>query len=138
MKKLLPIAIIVILIAVGAFFGGMKYSQNKTPKGLNGEDFQQRMQQGANVGGLNGGSRGNGFTSGEIISKDDTTITIKLSNGSSIIILYSDTTEISKFVDGADSDLQTGTSITVSGTKNDDGSTTAQSIQIRPEIAPIQ
>jgi hypothetical protein len=147
MKKILPIIIIAVIVAAGAFFGGMKYGQRKNSSGgnftnLTPEQRQERMQQmGANVGGFRGGNRGNGFATGEIISKDDPAkdgagknITIKLQDGGSKIVFFSDSTEVSKFVSGASSDLEIGKTAVVNGSTNADGSITAQSIQIRPEI----
>ena len=128
--SLIITAIIVILVvAGGSFCGGMAYGKSQKsragfPSGFNGGNFQgARLNE-------NGG---NGFVSGDIISKDDTSITLKLPNNSgSKIIFYSEASQISKFTAGAASDLTAGTSISVTGTANGDGSITAQTIQIRP------
>ncbi len=150
MNKLITIVIAVaVVVGGGAFYGGMKYAQSKAPQGrLSQTDFhnlqnlspearQQRIQQlGANAGGFRGGSGGNrsggGFTAGEIISKDDKSVTVKLQDGGSKIIFLSDSTEITKSATGALSDLEVGKNISVNGTANSDGSVTAQSIQLRP------
>lgn len=146
MNKLIPIIILIVIVAAGSFFGGMKYGQSKNSGNLSQRNFQdfedlspeerqQRMQQmGANVGGFRGGNRGDGFVTGEILSKDDKSITVKLPDGGSKIIFFSDSTEISKFVSGNPADLETGETIIASGTTNQDGSITAQSIQMRPQI----
>lgn len=146
MKKILPIVIIVIIVAGGAFFAGMKYGQSKSPANLSRGNFQnmtpeerqQRAQQMGTAGvGFGGGREGSGFASGEIISKDDKSVTVKLQDGGSKIIFFSDTTEVGKFVDGTSNDLEIGKTVIVNGTTNSDGSITAQSIQMRPET-PIQ
>ena len=146
MKKILPIIIIVIIVAGGAFFAGMKYGQSKSSANLSRGNFQnmtpeerqQRVQQMGTAGvGFRGGREGSGFASGEIISKDDKSITVKLQDGGSKIIFFSNTTEVGKFVDGTSNDLEIGKTVIVNGTTNSDGSITAQSIQMRPEI-PIQ
>lgn len=131
MNKLIPIMIALFLIVgAGSFYGGMKYAQSKSLQGR-----QQIFQElGANAGGfrggLNNGQRGGGgFTVGEIIAKDDKTITVKLQAGGSKIIFFSDSTEITKSAEGTLSDLEIGKSITVNGIVNSDGSITAQSIR---------
>lgn len=150
MKKFFPIIILaIIVVGGGAFYGGMKYGQSKAPQGFTQGDFQnlrnlspeerqQRLQElGANTGGSRnrtGGQQGGGFASGEIIAKDDKSVTIKLRDGGSKIVFYSDTTEIGKIVNGAAADLEIGKTITVNGSPNQDGSLTAQSIQLRSVI----
>ncbi len=138
MNKLITIVIAVaVVVGGGAFYGGMKYAQSQAPQrnaqgfqNLSPEERQQRIRQ---FGGSGGGNRGagGGFTSGEILSKDDKSITVKMRDGGSKIIFYSDTTEVGKFVNGAPSDLEVGKTVTINGSTNPDGSITAQSIQIR-------
>ena len=143
---LLSIMAVVVVVGGGAFYGGMKYAQSRNPRGqfsradlqnLSPEERQQRLQElGVNGGagfrgGAGGGQRGGGgFTSGEIISKDDKSVTIKLRDGGSKIIFFSDSTEISKSAEGTSSDLEVGKSITVNGVANSDGSVTAETIQL--------
>ena len=152
MNKLITIVIATaVVVGGGAFFGGMKYAESKSPRGrlsqadfqnlqnLSPEERQQRLQElGANAGagfrgGAGGGQRGGGgFTAGEIIAKDDKSVTVKLQDGGSKIVFLSDSTEITKSVAGALSDLEIGKNISVNGTANSDGSITAQTIQLRP------
>lgn len=150
MKKILLIIIIIIVsvgVAGGAFYGGMKYAQSKSSSrftqgdfqnlgNLSPEERQQRLQQMGVAGvGVRGGSAGSSdFASGEIIAKDDKSITVKLRDGGSKIIFYSDTTELSKFASVIPGDLEIGKTVSISGKTNQDGSITAQSIQIRPEM----
>jgi len=124
-------------LAGGAFYGGMTYGENKTTQGIS-QERQQRFQQmdasatGA-MGGRSGNQAGNNFVTGEILSKDDKSITVKLRDGSSKIIFFSDTTEVDKFTSGSSSDLEVGKTVMITGKTNQDGSITAQSIQLRPE-----
>src|SRR3989338_5173375 len=154
MNKLIAIVIAVsVVVGGGAFFGGMKYAESKSLRNrvsqadfqnlqnLSPEERQQRLQElGANAvagfrGGSGGGQRGgSGFTSGELISKDDKSITVKLSDGGSKIVFLSDSTTVSKMTDGTKSDLEIGKQVTVNGSTNSDGSVTAQSIQLRPNL----
>lgn len=140
MQKIFFAVLATAILAGGAsFFGGMKYAQNQAQA-----DRQQRMQQFGGTGnGFRNGAQGNrsagGFASGEILSKDDKSITIKMRDGGSKIIFYSGVTEIGKFVTGAVSDLAVGKTVSVNGTANSDGSITAQSMQVRPAMpAPAQ
>jgi len=140
-KKLLPVVIVLmIIVGGGAFYGGMKYNQSKNKgsnQGFRNLSPEQRQQLGANARGSFGPGRGNqggaNFTGGEIIAKDDKSITLKLRDGGSKIIFFSDSTEVDKFINGGTGDLEIGKTIMVNGTANQDGSITAQSIQLRPE-----
>lgn len=130
MKKIFIIAVVgAVIIAGGAFYGGMQYSKSQTKSG-----FNQRMQ------GFQPNDRTDGkinsMTIGEILLKDEKSITVKLQDGGSKIILFSDATNIGKYVNGNKDDLIVGESVTVNGTTNSDGSITAQSIQIRPTVQP--
>jgi hypothetical protein len=139
-KKILPIILVILVVAiifgVGGFYGGMKYAQSKTSSGNpSGQNFQnltpeQRQQLSQNRAGR--GGNGANFLSGEVISKDQQSLTIKMPDGSSKIVFYSDSTEVGKFVNGTPNDLEVGKTVTVNGAANQDGSIAAQSIQIRP------
>jgi len=134
------IAIAAIVVGgAGGFFGGMKYAQSKTPsgRGLVSGQFQnltaaERQQLGFGRGTGTGGN-GNGFISGQILNKNDKSITVQLpNNGGSKIIFYSPSTAVGKTVEGTSADLAVGETVTANGTANSDGSITAASIQIRP------
>ena len=139
MNKKMIIAVVITLVIVGGagFYGGMLYGQST---GANSRAGLNRQGAGFAMGaGQRGGSaqQNGGFSGGEIIKKDDTSITVKLSNGSSQIILFSDATKITKSVEGSVGDLTIGGQVTISGSKNQDGSITAQSIQIRPATPSV-
>ncbi len=130
-NKLITNVIIVIVVGLIAFFGGMKYQESKGGKTA-GEAART-------VGGRNGGQFGQGrglvrggATLGEIISSDDKSITVKMTDGSSKIVLLTDKTQINKAAAGTISDLKTGVRVFVSGTANPDGSETAENIQLNP------
>jgi len=117
-----------VVIAGGSFFAGTKVGQgNKTFVGPNGKFGQGNMQQGTNTLPKN-----SSMMSGEIISKDATTITVKTQNGSTKIILYSGSTEVSKSTLGTAEDLAVGTNVRISGTSSSDGTVTAKTIQVLP------
>ncbi len=121
------ITIVVVVIAAGAgFFGGMQYQ--KMQRGRNAQfaygQFQRRF--GANGSG--------GIVAGDIISQDEKSITVKMPDGSSKIVLLSATTAINKQATGSASDLKAGEKVAVFGTTNSDGSVTAQNIQLNPTM----
>jgi hypothetical protein len=131
-KKIIIIAAVaLIVVGGGAFYGGMLYGKKQAKSsGFAGGNFQTRINR--------PGTSGSNFISGDIISKDDTSITLKMQNNGSRIIFYSDATQINKFAAGTPADLSTGTSVSVTGTANSDGSVTAQSIQIRPALQNLK
>lgn len=131
-KKIIPILLVVCLAAAGAFFGGMKYSQAQQTAMR-----AARSQSFGATGGPNGaGARGvrgtGGLLMGEVLSKDDKSMTLKLRDGGSKIIFFSDQTQVMKSTAGSAADLAAGQQVTATGSANTDGSVTAQSIQIRP------
>jgi len=137
-KKLILLLILgFAIVGAGSFFGGMKYAESKNPLAGNFKNLtaEQRAQMTAN--GRNGGAgnrTGASFISGDILTKDDKSITIKLVDGGSKIVFYSASTQITKNATGTASDLEIGKAVSVNGSTNDDGSVTAQTIQMRPEM----
>lgn len=125
---MLIIVILVVLVGAGAFFGGVKYQQSKKTA-FSGQFGSQTGQRNGT-----GGNRTAGFrpVNGEIIGRDDKSITVKLSDGSSKIILLSNNTVYLKSSTGSKNDLKTGDKVAAFGTENLDGSVTAQNVQINP------
>ncbi|HTK04064.1 MAG TPA: hypothetical protein VL500_00610 [Candidatus Eisenbacteria bacterium] len=146
MKKTIMIAAVAALVAGGAsFYGGMTYAKTKSLSARGGaQDFRnlspEERQARFGAAGGPGGRQGNrmmggagGFVGGEVLSKDDTSVTIKMRDGSTKIVLFADSTEITKQVEGAKADLEVGKNVMVTGKANPDGSVTAQTISLRPE-----
>lgn len=133
MKNNMIIIIVMVTLVVGAggFFAGMKYQQSKNPAGRFG-NFQgvRNGNFGPRGTSLPGGRQGLRPVSGEIISSDDKSITVKLQDGSSKIVLLTDITTINKSSEGTKPDLKTGEKVAVFGTENPDGSVTAQNVQL--------
>ena len=125
--KVIGAVVGVIIIAGGAFYGGMMYEKSQTP--ARGGGTAGQFQRGAGAGGA-GARGGGGFTSGDILSKDATSLTIKMMDGSTKIVLFSGSTMITKSAPGTPADLSQGTRVSVVGTANQDGSVTAQNILI--------
>ena len=133
MKNKIVVAVLVALIAGGAggFFAGQKYAQKKG-MAARGQAFQQFRGQGGPAGAVVGRRDNGGFVSGEILSRDDKSVTVKLVDGGSKIVFLSGSATISKSTEGTVSDLEVGKQIMVNCSVGSDGSVTAQSIQIRP------
>lgn len=138
--------VLLILIAVGSFFGGTKYQQRKTMSSIRNQtaaqEFIKGMGQGIGRGnniGNNLINRGQGVgsrqTIGEIISADDKSITVKLTDGSSKIVLISDSTTVNQSTTAAKTDLKVGTKVAVMGDQTADGSVTGRNIEINPRVA---
>ena len=68
--------------------------------------------------------------SGEVLNVDDKSMTVKLPDGSSKIVIMSQTTTFAKSDAGSLADVKVGDKVGVFGTDNSDGSVTAQSVQL--------
>lgn len=120
----------VVMVGGISFYGGMTYAKsNSSAAGAAGARGQFAAGQFATRTGTRGAG---GFTTGAILSKDATSATVKLQDGSTKIVLFGTSTQIMKTSAGGLSDVTAGTNVVVTGTSNSDGSITAQSIQIRP------
>ncbi len=133
MKQSNYIIIVVLLILIGAgfFYGGMKYQQGKQPSRADFQPRAEMRQQNLPAGAQQ--RMGAGTVRGEIISRDETSITVKLPDGSSKIVLISESAKINKAIEATVDDLETGEQVMVIGQVNSDGSITAQNIQLSPE-----
>ncbi len=131
-NNILIIVVVAILVGAAGFFGGMKYQQSKQPvfNRQFGGGQGGRNGQGQGTAGLPAGRQGFRPVSGEIISADDKSVTVKLQDGSSKIVLFSSKMTINKAAEGAIADLKVGERVSVFGTDNTDGSVTAQNIQL--------
>jgi FtsP/CotA-like multicopper oxidase with cupredoxin domain len=127
---LIPVIITAVIVGAASFFGGMKYAQSQQ------NSRQSAFGQRTGNTGINGQNRtgraGGSGVFGDIINADNTSITVKLQDGSSKIVLLSDTTTIGKMTEGSKSDLTAGQRVSVFGTTNADGSVTAQNVQLNP------
>jgi len=131
-KNTIIFIIVAIIIAGGAFYGGIIYQKNQVPAAGN---FRNLQAGGANRvlgqdSNLAGRAAQGGFISGEILNKDDKSLTLKLRDGGSKIIFFSDTTKVSKSTDGSNEDLVQGKEVMINGTTNADGSINAQTITL--------
>ncbi len=137
MKSQLIVAVILtaIIVGIGGFYGGIMYqkSQSSIGFGQGGRFGGGRYSLPGRAGGPN-----TSVVRGSILSNDGKTLTVKLGNGSSKIIILSDQTNVTEATTAAQTSLQAGKDVTVFGTLNPDGSITAQNVTIgfgfRPRI----
>lgn len=132
---------VLLLVGLGVGFGGgyffKNYQISKQRSGFmmganGGANGAQRFT-GTRTGGQNGvGMMNRGGVNGSILSMDDKSITVKLVDGSSKIILFSTSTTYSNTVTSSKNDLKTGVEVAIFGTTNSDGSITATSVQLNP------
>ena len=144
MKKWM-VALIAILVVVGvgagSYFLGMKAGEQKVlnnpslvfqrMRGQGGQiqiDGQFPGQDGAPTTGRGGVQFQGGGLAGTIESVSGTTVVIKTEQGS-VTVQTTDSTLIEKNVSVTVGELVVGENVMVSGSKNDDGSYTARSIQ---------
>jgi hypothetical protein len=130
-KSLLITIIVAIVFGAGGFFGGMHYQKSQPVtfgSVANSEGKPAMMFKGGGGSGVQ--TMGVEPVSGEIISQDDNSITVKMEDGSSKIVILSDATKINKTSEGTSSDLKTGEKVTAFGSANSDGSITAQTVSL--------
>jgi hypothetical protein len=130
------IIIFVVAIAVG-FIGGIFYQKSKMPSFARGGNFQA----GGNYGNHSGNREINGTgmpsqrisskeTIGEITSVDDSSVTIKTPDGSSKIVMISDSTTVNQATKVDKTNLKVGSQVSISGDQNTDGTVTGKIINL--------
>lgn len=121
MNKLIITGIVLIIISAGiGFFAGTKVRRNNS----------SNLYQLGRFGNL-GNERP---VRGQIISADKGSITIKLQDGSTKIVIIPGSANILKTEKASDSALKKDETVVVLGSGNPDGSITAQDIQINPGL----
>lgn len=136
-KYIVPVILLVVGISAGFaggyFFKNYQQMQQRNSLRAGGTTAGQRFIPNG-TGGQGGQNRGmfGGGVEGDVISMDDKSLTIKLADGSTKIILFSGSTTYSASSASKKEDLKEGIKVAVSGTPNSDGSITARSVQINP------
>ena len=140
-NNIITMIIVAVVIAAIGFFGGMQYEKGKVATTARGQfaagGDNARFGSGSGAGGPGGrfgGRGGAGATVGQIVSSDANSITVKLADGSSKIVNISGSTKISKSETATMSELTTGLQVAAFGTPNSDGSITAMTVQLNPQM----
>ncbi len=128
-KNLIIVAVVLIIASGASFYAGVLHARSgtgaravRTAGGFGGAGATGATQR---------GRLGNAAV-GEIIAKDEQSVTVKLPSGGSRIVFFGASTMVGKMVAGNLDDLVLGENIVAAGSNNSDGSITANSIQIRP------
>jgi len=121
----------VILAGVCGFYGGTLYAKSKI---ATVQSPQARMVANGprNFRGGQAGRSQQGLASGEVLSFDGQSLSLKLSGGGSKVVFTSASTTVTRMSEAQLTDITAGANVTVNGVPNTDGSITAQFIQIRP------
>ena len=135
-KNIILIPIVAIAIGISGFIAGLKYQESKTPEFA--RNLPENIEQMRGQMGQHRSNGGSGLTTirGEIISIDDSSVTVKLADDSSKIVILADSTGINKSEKGSAEDLTEGVKVIIIGQTNSDGSITAQNVQIGTSIMP--
>ncbi|MCC7355729.1 MAG: hypothetical protein IT330_18460 [Anaerolineae bacterium] len=141
--QIISAIVILVVVAGGSFYGGMVYGKRQAQSStaatfrrgvapITGEggqfQFPNPNQQG--TGPRAGGAGGALF--GEIAEIGDGLLVIKDNNGKETQVHVTDTTLIEKNASVNLADLKPGETVIISGSRGDDGSITARSVQVAP------
>jgi Cu/Ag efflux protein CusF len=130
------VAVVLIIVAVaGGFFGGVMYQKTQSPTFGSGMMGQNGSRQGAfagRFGSQNGQNANFRPVRGQVVGMDNSSMTVKMSDGSTKLVVLSSSTSYMQSTAAKLSDIKTGDTVNVVGTQNSDGSVTAQDIQINP------
>jgi plastocyanin len=142
-KQLVGFLFVVAIVGGTAFYGGSIYAKRGSNDAVSARGANFRLAAGG-IGGPGGAAAGasrnvGGFIGGEVISKDATSVTIKMRDGGSKVVYYSGSTTVSRMASGSMDDVAPGVQVTITGTPNTDGSVAATMMQIRPAevVSPV-
>ena len=133
-KRIALVALIALVVAVAAGFGGYRYgfgagqTQAAAVRSAFLADRGAGGQQATGAAGAPGGNAGN-FVAGEVKSVDGNTIELSTAN-EVLKVMVTDQTQMQKMGQGTVTDIQEGERLTVVGERGADGTISAQSIQI--------
>lgn len=139
-EKSKAIATVIVIALISFGFGFLASNLAKPKSSANGFSqaaFGQGGQRGAMMGANRTGRAGGaGFINGTLLKKDATSMTVKLRDGSSKLVLIASSTKALKMADTTLDEFTVGSEVMINGTPNSDGSVTAQTVQVRPTPPP--
>lgn len=129
-KTIIFSVLLIILALGGGFFAGVVYQKGKIAVrngtfafGQNGQMMRGRFgQSGQNIRPIRG----------EVVSLDTNSMTVKLPNGNSVIVIFGTSAQFAKSSSASASDVKNGDTVMIIGVQNNDGTVTAQSVAINP------
>jgi hypothetical protein len=133
LKVIVPAVLLLVGLGIG-FFGGYEYRNFALKRNLGNFAGGGAQRFTANRNGQGVAPARAGMVVGSVITIDDKSMTVKMSDGSTKIVLFSGSTTYSNTVSASQSDLKVGTEVSASGATNSDGSVTATNIQINPQF----
>lgn len=134
--SLLGLVIVAVVFGAVGFFGGMQYQKSQRQNYFSGQ-FNMMGQSGVRRFSGQGGNTNASAVRGEILSTDNNSITVKLPDGSSKLVLLGSNTNITEATSASKESLKAGQQVAVFGSSNSDGSVTAQNIQLNPQNRPL-
>lgn len=129
-KYIVRVAICVLVIGL-SFWAGRAYTMKQMKKVLRDGILAAQRQDGNRSQPLDPIGKNGMLVSGEIISKDEKSVTLKISNGTERVVFFSPATHIKKTLTGKQSDFTIGTILTVLGSNDSTGTFNATTIQIK-------
>jgi len=139
------VALVVVVGVLGGFYGGYKVGQNNVSASASTNGARASTNTGSNAFGGGRGATGGvcpspgatvaagtqGLARGTVTSLSGTSMTVTNTN-CEVKVSFGPTVAISKQVLGSTGDLQNNQTVTITGTRQADGSILAQTIQIGP------
>lgn len=125
MKKFF-IFILVILVALVSFYGGMKFKEMRLRKNFSS------LRGNFNQEGRTFSPRA-GFLTGTIISKDNESFTIKTERGETRVVFLTDQTKFLRSQEISKDEIQQGQRVMVNGRESSNNVFTAQLVQLLSE-----
>ena len=143
--KTYVVALVVVVGVLGGFYGGYKVGQNNVTASASTNNARASTNTGSNSFGGGRGATGGvcpspgattaagtqGLARGTVTNLSGTSMTVTNTN-CDVKVTFGPTVTISKQALGSTSDLQDNQTVTITGTRQADGSILAQTIQIGP------